>query len=108
MPLDQQGLPLDKIFLSLHGALDDYEAPTFEYLQRYWNGFPQSLVYYFHCKGVTHAESPLKESIAQWCMLMEQLILWEWRDCAEALLSGNMACGVNLKGLNDDVSWRHF
>ena len=26
----------------------------------------------------------------------------------EALLSGNVACGVNLKGLDDGVSWRHF
>ena len=115
MPLDQQGLPSDKIFLSFHGALDDYEAPTLEYLQRYCNDFPQLLVYYFHCKGitypespVTYPESPLKERIVHWRMLMEQFILWEWRDCAEALLSGNMACGMNLKGLNDDVSWRHF
>ena len=106
---DQQGLPSDKIFLTFHGALDDYEAPTLEYLQRYCNGFPQLPVYYFHCKGVTHPESPRKERIVHWHMLMEQLILWKWRDCAEALMSGNVACGVNLKGLNnDDVSWRFF
>ena len=91
-----------------HGALDDYEAPTHEYLQRYCNGFPQSLVYYFHCKGVTHPDSPLKERIVRWRMLMEQFILIEWSDCVEALLSGNVACGVNLKGLDDGVSWRHF
>ena len=43
-------------------------------------------------------------------MLMEQFILtrMEWSDCVEALLSGNVDCGVNLKGLDDGVSWRHF
>ena len=108
VPLHQLGLTSDKIFLSFHGALDDYEAPTHEYLQRYCNGFPQSLVYYFHCKGVTHPDSPLKERIVRWRMLMEQFVLMEWRDRVEALLFGNVACGVNLKGLDDGVSWRHF
>ena len=45
VPLHRLGRLSDKIFLSFHGALDDYEAPTHEYLQRYCNGFPQSLVY---------------------------------------------------------------
>ena len=108
VPLQRLGIPSDKIFLSFHGALDDYEAPTHEYLQRYCNGFPQSLVYYFHCKGVTHPDSPLKERIVRWRRLMEQFILTEWRDCVEALLAGNVACGVNLKGLDDGMSWRHF
>ena len=51
---DQQGLPSDKIFLTF---------------------LRQSLVYYFHCKGVTQPESPLKERIVHWSMLMEQFIL---------------------------------
>ena len=42
VPLDLQGLQSDKIFLSFHGALDDYEPPTLDYLQRYCNGFPKS------------------------------------------------------------------
>ena len=80
-----------------------------EYLQGYCNGSPQSLVYYFHCKGATHPDSPLKERIVGWRVLMEQFILMEWRDCVEALLAGNVACGVNLKGLQvNNGLWRHF
>ena len=40
VPLDLQGLQSDKVFLSFHGALDDYEAPNLDYLQRNCNGFP--------------------------------------------------------------------
>jgi hypothetical protein len=109
VPLRRLGIPSDKIFMSFHGALDDYEAPTHEYLQRYCNGFPQSLVYYFHSKGVTHPESPLKEKIIQWRVLMEQFLLTEWRDCVEALLDGNVACGVNLQRVREyGAPWPHF
>lgn len=73
-----------------------YEFPAIEKVReiaRINSG--RSKILYFHTKGVSCYNTPLRENVRLWRKYMEHFVIAKWEDCLQALDEFD-ACGVDL------------
>jgi hypothetical protein len=104
--------------LSVHTdlAFDRHEYPTLQRLQQYCQDMEEAeaddaLVLYLHSKGVNSAPGSMRQKLAHnWREYMQYFVLWQWKDCANALLYEHVdVCGVDYHDASrDNVGFPHF
>lgn len=76
--------------LHIHGPLARTEIPTMVKLRE--TLAPGWLILYHHTKGITH---PNHDAYDKWRQRMENVCVWNWRDCLEDLRVGYEAVGCH-------------
>lgn len=111
--LDPHGKDAWKFSVHKGFVLQRHEYPTLERLQQYCNapGSEDSLVLYFHSKGVNSDPGSKRQTLAHnWREYMQYFVFWQWRDCAHALTQEHTdVCGVDYHDESrDNVGFPHF
>jgi hypothetical protein len=102
----------DKLFIGVNGGSADYaaacmlapesaelvqhpdhfrgELPTMFIMQQWCRGNPDAYVMYHHTKGAIHKGEPMYDL---WRRRMENIVVWNWRQCVADLEQGTEAVG---------------
>lgn len=75
-------------------ALNAYEFPGIEMVQKIATKKPHCKILYMHTKGVTHYQKPSEQPVRCWRRYMEYFTIDKWKRCIRALETANI-CGVD-------------
>jgi hypothetical protein len=82
----------DKAKVTCHGKQARSEIPTMNLIRNWLPGHEDWYVLYHHTKSITH---PGDEPHAVWRRRMEQVCVWNWKQCVAALDAGFDAAGAH-------------